>query len=262
MGHDISPIGNHQLPTEDIKTLAEHISSLLDINIEYGYFGERKFFKLLGEKINEEFIVLGKIIKDENLKTYKLIEYGYQLKQLHQKFGDKIFYNPEYRINYNGNVQEQERIKQLKEELVFPNFELFSDENEEHINIYKELYSNFIPYFSRWWSFCSLFTESKFESIEYLDYLNIFRKEIMGYALIFGGDKVYYLNDQSNVLYGFGGGCESNFRWNEFENYVSNKSMPLMLNIPKFLTDRYYRKEFLALKKNPLSFIDDFSDLK
>ena len=43
MGHDISPIGNHKLNTENIKMLAEDISSRMDINIVYGYYGQEEF---------------------------------------------------------------------------------------------------------------------------------------------------------------------------------------------------------------------------
>ena len=35
MGHDISPIGNHNLNTASIEELAEDIVSRVDINIEY-----------------------------------------------------------------------------------------------------------------------------------------------------------------------------------------------------------------------------------
>jgi len=74
MGHDISPIGNHKLNTQDIKVLAEDISSRIDINIEYGFYGQKEYFKLLGESRDDEHIVLGKIIKDEKFKTYRLID--------------------------------------------------------------------------------------------------------------------------------------------------------------------------------------------
>ncbi len=264
MGHDISPIGNHKLNTQDIKVLAGEISSRININIEYGFYGKKEHFKLLGEKRDDEHIVLGKITIDEKFKTYRLIDEHYQLKQLHEKFGDNLFYNPEYWIYYDGKLPEQKWIEEEKKELKFPEFELtlISSKETEYLTIYKELYVNDIPYYSRWWSFCRLFTESNFDNFEYLDGLLEFRKELMKYALAFGGDKIYYLDDQNDVLEGVGQGSEWELSWNEFEKFVTDKTLPLMLNIPLFLTDRNYRNEFIEKNENPLSFIDDFSDIK
>lgn len=264
MGHDISPIGNHKLNTKDVKVLAEDICSRIDINIEYGYWGQKEHFKLLGENKTDERVLLGKIIKDEKFKTFRLTDESYQLKQLHEKFGDDLFYNPEYWIYYDGKLPEEKWIDEKRKELVIPNFDLTSISNNgtEYLFIYKELYSNDIPYYSRWWSFCRLFTESNFDNFEYLDGLLEFRKELMKYTLAFGGDKIYYLDDQSNVLEGVGQGSEWELDWCDFEKFVKDKTLPLMLNIPQFLNDRNYRNEFLEKKEYPLSFIDDFSDIK
>lgn len=264
MGRDISPIGNHKLNTKDIKVLAEDISSRIDINIEYGYFGHKEHFKLLGEIRGDEHVVLGKIIKNEKFKTYSLIDERYQLRQLYEKFGDDLFYNPEYWIYYDGKLPEQKWIDEEKKELIFPKFELtlISSAETEYLTIYEELYSNDIPYYSRWWSFCRLFIESDFDNFEYLDGLQEFRKELMKYALAFGGDKIYYLDDQSEVLEGVGQGSEWELNWNDFEKFVAKKTLPLMLNIPLFLTDRDYRNKFIEMNEYPLSFIDDFSDIK
>lgn len=107
-----------------------------------------------------------------------------------------------------------------------------------------------------------MFIESNFDNVEYLDELLEFRKELMKYTFAFGGDKIYYLDDQSNVLEGVGQGSEWELGWHEFEKFVANKTLPLMLNIPQFLTDRNYRNEFIKKKEYPLSFIDDFSDIR
>ena len=264
MGRDISPIGNHKLNIKDVKALAEDICSRVDINIEYGYWGQKKHFKLLGENKNDERVVLGKIIKNEKFKTFRLTDESYQLKRLHEKYGNSLFYNPEYWIYYDGELPEEKRIDVERKELVIPNFELTSKSDNEtgYLSIYKELYSNSIPYFSRWWSFCRLFTESNFDNFEYLAELLTFRKELMKYTLAFGGDKIYYLDDQSSVLEGVGQGSEWELDWNNFEKFVTDKTSPLMLNIPQFLTNRNYRNEFIEMKEYPLSFIDDFSDIK
>lgn len=264
MGHDISPIGNHRLNTQDIKTLAEDISSSFDANIKYGFYGQKEHFKLLGENRDDELIVLGKIVKGEKFKTFRLIDQHYQLKQLHQKFGDNLFYNPEYWLYYNGEIPKQEIIAEEKEGLIFPDYQLTLTSGKEtgYLSIYKELYAFDILYFDRWWSFCRLFIESNFNNFEYLAELLTYRKELMKYTLAFGGDKIYYLDDQNNDLEGVGQGSEYKLGWNEFEKFVADKTLPLMLNIPQFLTDRNYRDEFLDKNKYPLSFIDDFSDLK
>lgn len=264
MGRDISPIGNHKLNTKDVKVLSEDICSRIDINIEYGYWGQKEHFKLLGENKNDEIVVLGKIIKNEKFKTFRLIDDNYQLKQLHEKYGDNLFYNPEYWIYYDGKIPEEKLIDEERKNLVIPNFDLtsISDNATEYLFIYKELYSNNIPYFSRWWSFCKLFTESNFDNFEYLADLLTFRKELMKHTLAFGGDKIYYLDDQSDVLEGVGQGSERKLGWNEFENFVTNKTSDLLLNIPLFLNDRNYQNKFLEKKEYPLAFIDDFSDIK
>ena len=112
------------------------------------------------------------------------------------------------------------------------------------------------------WSFCEIFTESHIDHFEPLNELFKFRKELMKYTLAFGGDKIYYLDDQSKVLNGVGQGGEWDLSWHDFEKFVADKSFPLMLNIPQFITDKDYRKEFIEKKAYPLSFIDDFSDIK
>jgi hypothetical protein len=273
MGHDISPIGNHTLNTENIRVLANDISSRIDINIEYGYWGQKEHFKLLGEDKADGNIVIGRIIKDRTFKTFRLTDESYQLKELYEKFGSDLLYNPEYWIYYDGKIPEYKQIEEEKKKLKNHNFKLtlISSEETGYLSICKELYTNNIPYFSRWGSLCRLFVEGNFDNFEYLvdlfksDYLaNLlaFRKELMRYTLSFGGDKIYYLDDQSSAFEGVGQGSERELGWKEFEDFVANKSSSLLLNIPKFLMDTSYRNEFLKMKEYPLSFIDDFSDIK
>lgn len=264
MGHDISPIGNHSLNTENIKKLAEDISSRIDFNIVYGYLGRKEHFKLLGENRDDQNIILGNIIKDKTFKTFSLIDESYQLRELHEKFGDNLFYNPEFWIYYFGKAPDEKCIEEEKKELIHPDYQLaiISSTETGYLRINKELYNNGIPYFSRWWSFCSFFIENEFENFDYLSELLAFRKELMKYTLSFGGNKMYYLDDQSFVLEGVGQGSEWELSWSQFEDFVIAKTSALMLNIPLFLTDKKYRNEFLEKKENPLSFIDDFSDIK
>ena len=79
MGHDISPIGNHNLNTANLKVLAEDLSARLDINIEYGYVGIEPFFKLLGQDLAEGIIIIGAIIKDETFQTFRLYDNNYHV---------------------------------------------------------------------------------------------------------------------------------------------------------------------------------------
>ena len=74
--------------------------------------------------------------------------------------------------------------------------------------------------------------------------------------------KMYYLDDQSDVLHGVGQGDEGDLTWSELEAYILDKTAPLMLNVSLFMTDTDYRAAFIAKKEYPLSFYDDFSDIK
>ncbi len=263
MGRDISPIGNHKLNTESVKELAKDIVSRIDINIEYGYFGQKEHFKLLGKEKNDELVIINKIIKHENFKTFRLIDESFQLKELHNKFGNELFYNPNYWIYYDGKLPDESTILEEQKGLIHPNFSLdYNDENDhQYLTINKEHYGNGIPYYSRWWSFCRFFTEKSYKDKEYLNDLNNFRKSLMHYTHKLGGDKIYYLDDQSNVLEGVGQGSEWEMNWNDFEKFVLEKTSHLMLDIPKFMEDKKYRSEFHKLDEYPLSFVDNFKDI-
>ena len=244
--------------------LAEDISSRMDINIVYGYYGQEEFFQLLGENRDSDHVILGEIIKDRKFKTYRLKDIHYQLKQLYEKFGEALFFMPEYWMYQYMDVPEQKRIEEEKKLLLFPEFEMNPISGEEigELTIYKELYANVIPYFSRWWQLCSLFTEYKSVYLKNSESFLEFRTELMRYTLAFGGNKIYYLDDQSKVLEGVGFGDEKELSWAEFEKFVADKTSHLMIDIPMFLTDKDYRSEFKKKGEYPLSFIDDFSDIK
>ncbi|WP_417200561.1 hypothetical protein [Bizionia sp.] len=264
MGRDISPIGNHKLKTASIKELAKDITSRIDINVEYGYFGQKEHFKLLGKNKENELIIIDKIVKHKDFKTFRLIDESFQLKEMHSKFGNELFYNPDYWVYFDGKLPEENRILEEQKELVHPNYSMdLQDSNGyQYLTLNKEHYGNDIPYYSRWWTFCRFFIEKSYEDKEYLINLNNFRKVLMYYTLKFGGDRIYYLDDQSDILEGVGQGSESELSWVEFEKFVIEKTKNLLLDIPKFLNDKEYRKEFLQLKEYPLGMIDNFSDLK
>lgn len=264
MGHDISPIGNHKLNTADVTSLAEDICSRMDINVEYGYRGVKAYFKLLGQDRQDENVVLGKIIKDSTFNTFRLYDENYQMKQLLDKFGNNLFSNPDYwRYDY-ADVPNQEKMDNRLKEVNIPNYdlELLSHGEYATLYIYKDLYMNSITYISRWWSFCSMFTEYDDNDFDLGVKLLPFRRELMDWTVGFGGDKMYYLDDQSKVLKGVGMGDEWDFTWPDFEHFVAEKTAPLLLNIPMFLTDKNYRNAFLEREEYPLSFVDDFKDIR
>jgi len=264
MGKDISPIGNHKLNTENIKELAEDIVSRIDINIEYGYFGFKEHFKLLGEDKEDDLVIIDRIIKNKDFKTFRLIDENYHLKELFNKYGNEIFYLPDYWLFHEGKIPDESIILEEQKGLIYPSFVLESidDNGYQYLTINKEHYGNDIPYYSRWWAFCDFFMEERYENKEWLKDLNDFRKTLMYYTLTFGGDKMYYLDDQSPVLEGVGQGDEWEMNWNDFEKYVLEKTKHLMLDIPRFMTDKNYRNEFFNLYEYPLSFVDDFKDIK
>ncbi len=263
MGRDISPIGNHKLNTESIEKLAEDIVSRIDINIEYGYFGQKEHFKLLGKDNEDELVIINKIVKHKDLRTFRLIDENFQLKELHKKFGNELFYNPDYWFYYEGKLPEEKTILEEQKKLIHPNFllDLDDDNGYQYLTINKEHYGNNIPYYSRWWSFCRFFTDKYYKDKEYLESLNNFRKSLMYYTNKFGGNKIYYLDDQSDVLEGVGQGSEWELNWNDFEKFVLKKTSHLMLDIPKFMEDEKYRNEFHKLGEYPLSFVDNFKDI-
>ncbi|MBN2747243.1 MAG: hypothetical protein JXR34_11005 [Bacteroidales bacterium] len=264
MGHSILPIGNHKLKTERIKDLAEDIISRIDINIEYGYFGKKENFKLLGKEKEDEYVIIDKIVKHKDFKTFRLIDESYQLKELYNKFGNEIFYNPDYWTCYDSKLPEESIILEKQKELVYPDFTLdYIGENDyQYLTINKEHFGNSISYFTRWWVFCQFFLDKSCIDIDYNEDLYNFRKSLMYYTYKFGGDKNYYLDDQSTVLEGVGQGSEWEMNWNSFEKFVLEKTSHLLIDIPKFMTDRNYRTEIHELNDYPLSFVDDFRDIK
>lgn len=263
MGHDISTIINHTLNTSDIKSLAEDICSRVDINIEYRYWAERAHFDLLGENPKDIHVLLGSIIKDKKYPTFELYDDSYMLKQLYHKYGEELFYIPEFWLYSDGQIPEQNQIDQYKHEIIWPNYSLHLEEGDEYkyLSVYRDMISLNMAYYSRWWNFCRFFLENMLSDELSLTHLQEYRKKNMRYTHAFGGDIIYYLDDQSEVLSGVGMGGEWDMTWPDFTQFVHEKTSPLLLNIPKFLTDTHYRKDFLAKKEYPLAFLDDFLDL-
>lgn len=264
MGHDITAIGNHKLNTSHVLTLAEDLLSRLDINITCGYVGDKEYFKLLGQDHDNEFVVLENFVKDKNFETFYLFDEHYQLKELHHKFGDDLFSMREFWYYYGDQWPQKNTIESIQKELIHPNYELKkqTDIGYPYMAIFKEHYNNSIPYYARWWDLCRFFTEKNYEDEGHLENFLNYRKDLQYYTHQFGGDTHYYLDDQSNVLEGVGQGEEWEMSWDDFKTFVHEKTAHLMLNIPLFLNDEKYKTSFHELNKFPLSFFDDFSDLK
>ncbi len=256
MGHNLIPIGKHQLDTKDIKSLAEDLVSRLDINIEYGYLSYKECSKLLGKEEKEGFIVLDKLVKNSDFKTYKLVDEIYQKKILYDKYGDELFYKKEY-WGFLDKIPNKKTILEEKKELMFPEYDLIDSESG-FLSINNEHYSNNIPYLCRWFSLYEFFYG---KNEIYQDDLLEYRKSLMDYSQKLGGNKMYYLDDQCSVLEGVGQGDESDMSWEELETFIVEKTQPLLLNVSKFMTNEKYKEEFIAKNEYPLAFIDDFKDI-
>ncbi|MGL4631071.1 MAG: hypothetical protein ACRCVT_07675 [Leadbetterella sp.] len=264
MGHDVSPIGNHRLKTDNVVALAEDLASRLDVNIEYGYWGRDESFKLLEEEGGDRTVILGSHFKAENLMTFTLVDLKYQEKLLYEKFGVDIFYHRDFWSYSNAKKDDTTKyIAAQIAELAHPFYEMTSNEDDPNIlNFFGGLYTNHAAYHSRWWQFCRQFVEPTRSNALDSEYLLQYRKSMMHYTLAFGGDTIYYLDDQSNALEGVGQGSENNMTWTDFEAHVKEKSADLLLDIPRFMLDEQYRKDFLSKDEYPLSFVDDFRDLR
>lgn len=164
---------------------------------------------------NENEFVIDKIIKHKDFKTFRL-------------FDDTCY---------------------KQKESIYPNFALEYEENNEfeYLIINKENYHNSIPYISRWWTFCRFFTEKYYEDESWLKTFINYRKEIKNHTVKLGGNKIYYLDDQSSVLEGVGQGSEWEMNWNDFEKFILEKTSHLMLDIPKFMKIKTIDLNFINL---------------
>lgn len=68
----------------------------------------------MGEEKEDELIIIDKIIKHKNFKTFRLFDESYQLKELYSKFGNELFYNPDYWFYYEGKLPEEKIIIEEK----------------------------------------------------------------------------------------------------------------------------------------------------
>jgi hypothetical protein len=274
MGRDITPICKHNLNIKNIKTLAEDLFLRLDINIEYP--SDELFWSLDNKKIIQfKPKSTVKLIKDDKFDTYFLIDDKQYEKLFIERYENGM--NELYRQHYwdmfgCSHIPSNERIEQEKHELIFNSYDLtYKDDNgTKWLNIYNYCVNIHIPYYARWWGLCKTFNDEWIEywnSKHFLEY----RKSIQYYSEKLGGTKVYFLDDQSDVLKGVGQGSEWDMTWEEIEKHILDKSDDLLLNISQFILDNNYRKKWIdkisynglrTIKyEYPLAFVDDFKDL-
>lgn len=76
MGWDIVSLGNHQLDTSNLETLAEQLSDALNVSVDYGHLNVVKYNETLHcveFPDDYNFQKIGTISKARNHKLYHLI---------------------------------------------------------------------------------------------------------------------------------------------------------------------------------------------
>lgn len=260
MGRDVTALSRHNLDVSSIEALAKDISNRIQYNVEYGYWAYEDYSKMLNIPYQSDFTVLGTAIFNPNRDTiYRLIDDKYQDRELLARYGDELFSMKNY-IFSSEEILKQEEIDELKEEILQYNIDLTSPiTDNDFCTIGKHLLINNFDYYSRWWDFCSVIIEEDYldNSLHFLKY----RKKMMFYSKLFGGDKIFYIDDQSNYLKGIGQGDELDYTWDELEKIIYERVNNEVVSISEVMLD-YRVKDTLALNREfPLAFIDDFKDL-
>jgi hypothetical protein len=265
MSHNVEAIGNHSLDTSSVETLAIELGQKLKINVDFGYFGWIQYFNLLGIDRNEDDRVeLGKYFCATNAPTFWLEDEHYQLKQLYRKYGEELFRLPQYWFFYDKvPAEDNPVVVSEKLNLKFPCYVAYSKENYSNfLTIAKDLYINDLIDFGDWFNFVDTFM--RFDYYHYMGYdadIHTIRNQLMHTTFALGGNKMYYVDDNSDVLDGIGIGEELNMTWCEVEDKIMQKAGHRTLDVPAFLTNTEYRKQYLKNNIEPLCFFDDFRDL-
>jgi hypothetical protein len=278
MGHDITPLCKHNLNTKDIGTLAKELSERFNWNIKYLRNNYHQI-EDIDEFYNEDFI---KEIINQSNEFYTLHDDEYFEKidyyKKHQK--NAINYQDFIKLATESTLTDSE-LKQKNKQVIYNSYDLQNPNfgsDSWIFQIYDFIAAIEHPYFARWASIYDLFQKQsnrQYYDEEYvpwsLDNFIDFRKEIKYYTEKLGGDKVYYLDDQSDILEGFGQGSEAEITWAELEDFVKRKCGNLLIDIPKFNCDGEYRNfcyseiDKYKEKHNGYAisaFVDDFKDFK
>jgi hypothetical protein len=264
MGHDITTLCSHNLDISSVEALAHDLAERLDINIEYGYITTNYSSDFLGSNLKGgEFVCFGTILKKPNETIFRLKDNNYELKKYYELYSDAIFDNTHYWWDFHSTgVPSDAEKKQEKEKLLYQDYELYKVGEGNGLIIANEIVNIDFDYLCRWWAFCRIFTEDGVTEEWALEALPRFRKQTQYYTEKLGGDKVYFLDDQSSVMQGVGQGGEYDMTWQELEQFVYLQSRKLLLDIPRYYLEDAYRDTYFNKEKYPLAFVDDFRDLK
>jgi hypothetical protein len=221
--------------------------------------------KLLELEYGEELIVLGKIEKGSDLANFKLIDENFYERLALSRFGEKVFYDEIYWLDYDEYPEESRILSAIKYAQTV-NFELLCCENGlcRGLNIYKEcVMDDMNDYYSQWWFFCDVFVpKAEIYTVFDDDEVVNFRKELLSNSTKLGADFVFYVPAPCSLLEGLGEGDCGEKSWSEIQTFVKEKCGDLILNIPEYCLNEHYRKMWVDRKIEPLAFVDDFRDLK
>ena len=249
MGHDVSPIGNHQLDLSSTEALARDISKRFRANVKYGH-QDVICCDPDGNEVESTFelIIQGTIKHPKSDKTLTLLDENYQLQQMFKTHGDNIYTLP----CFAGSDSRHEEIYEAKRGMCY---EILDRENDvTYGTIFDDTFRNFFNTFNmRWWSFCRAFTREDYDH-RLLEYVNDFRLEVMTLYNKTGGTEVLFLDDQGETQYL----TETMYNWEKVKNELNTHFKETTLHIPAFLK----KGKFLPLEEFPLAFYDDFSDLR
>lgn len=266
MGCDISTLSNHNLNVSNIETLANDLANRLGYTVEYGYYSERSYADLLGHNLEAEFVTLGIIEKIPFTKKYRLLSRNYQKQLLFEKYGDALFQMKNYWHYYGQDetkpVPDQPTIDEEKRDVLITEYEFepFNESVEyDYLTIYDEIVSNDFYYYTRWWTLCDTIQD---RDDFYHHHFDNYRLKKAKLTQLLGGDKLYYVNDQSSFLNGVGQGSESEFSWCELENYIQEKLGDCLISISRSFINLRYKMDIKLLELRKIGFVDDFEDIK
>ncbi|MCW2118197.1 hypothetical protein [Flavobacterium sp. 7A] len=266
MGCDISTLSNHNLDLCTIEALANDLANRLCFSVEYGYYSHSKYATLLGHETKDDFILLGTIEKKPFISKYRLTSCNYQQRLLFEKHGDALFQMSAYWNWYESTdekpLPDPKSISEEEREIALANydFEPLSVNGEyDYLTIYDEIVDIDFYYYSRWWTLCDTIQE---RDSFYHGHFDKFRLQKAKLTKLLGGDKLYYINDQSNFLEGVGQGSEAEFTWEGVQNHIQEKLGDCLISISKSLLDQRYQLNIKLLDYKKIGFLDDFEDIK
>jgi hypothetical protein len=271
MGRDITILGQHKLPFNDVNSLMQKLSDTFNANLYYGFESYINLDEHL-EKINwpppedpdEDDIsayLLSKIEKDISLPNALLLNDDYMYTWLYNKFGDEAGNLPEFKKTWTQSPEQNNKF--IQDFMNDPKFFEFIV-NDYKLNIYKESICPSINMnYMRWWGFFSLVLHD--DRADEREYLLKSMNRIKELVKLVGGNSAYYLDDQSNVLQGIGCMNEIDMDWGRIESEIETLvGKEKIINLRKVLVDESYRKYIQEISKENETdfpaFYDDFSE--